>query len=163
MDEMQSLRARAFRLLAKRDYSAAELAKKLQTPPKKTSAKTPTPTPPTPALIHALIEQLRQDNYLNDARFAQNFSQQNASRHGARRIAQSLKQRGIDAEQIRAALQDLPDECARAQELWRKKFHAPPKNPKDFAKQSRFLAARGFSFDIIGRVLALAQKQDGES
>lgn len=153
MDKMQKLRARAFRLLAKRDYSATELAQKLQTP-----AKSSQETVATPTQVAKLIEQLRAENYINDARLAQNFSSQNASRHGARRIAQKLQQRGIAAEHIRAALQDLPDEFERACEVWRKKFNAPPQDAKNFAKQSRFLATRGFSFDTIARVIAAAKQ-----
>ena len=44
-------------------------------------------------------------------------------------------------------------ELARAQAVWRKKFGELPQTPNDRAKQARFLAARGFSQSIIGKIL----------
>ena len=46
-------------------------------------------------------------------------------------------------------------EFERAREVWRKKFDAPPKDAAERAKQARFLAARGFSGEVISRVLRL--------
>lgn len=48
-------------------------------------------------------------------------------------------------------------ELERAREAWRKRFGAPPSNPLDRAKQMRFLHGRGFSFEVIRRVVAGAQ------
>jgi regulatory protein len=51
-----------------------------------------------------------------------------------------------------AALQGT--EMARAQALWQKKFGEVASGPSERAKQTRFLASRGFSGDTIRRVLA---------
>lgn len=45
-------------------------------------------------------------------------------------------------------------ELDRAREAWRKRFDAPPATALERAKQMRFLQGRGFSFDVIRRVVA---------
>ena len=47
----------------------------------------------------------------------------------------------------------VPDDLARAQAVWRKKFGTLPETPGERAKQARFLATRGFSQGIIGKIL----------
>ena len=49
-------------------------------------------------------------------------------------------------------------ELERAREAWRKRFGALPSNPLDRAKQMRFLHGRGFSFEVIRRVVAGADE-----
>jgi len=58
-----------------------------------------------------------------------------------------------------AADQLKESEFDRAMEIWRKKFDAPYANPSEYAKQARFLASRGFSGEIVGRVLRQKQKE----
>jgi regulatory protein len=45
-------------------------------------------------------------------------------------------------------------ELERAREAWQKRFRAPPASAAERAKQMRFLQGRGFSFDVIRRVVA---------
>jgi len=45
-------------------------------------------------------------------------------------------------------------ELERARTVWRRKFGEPPVDPAERARQMRFLAGRGFSADIIRRVVA---------
>ncbi|MFS2055079.1 recombination regulator RecX, partial [Variovorax sp. CT11-76] len=37
--------------------------------------------------------------------------------------------------------------------LWRRRFDAPPADPKERARQARFLMARGFSAAVAAKVL----------
>jgi regulatory protein len=41
----------------------------------------------------------------------------------------------------------------RARAAWAKRFGAPPANALERAKQMRFLHGRGFSFEVIRRVV----------
>jgi regulatory protein len=50
-------------------------------------------------------------------------------------------------------------ELDRARAAWRKRFGAPPANALDRARQMRFLQSRGFSFDVIRRVVAGAEDE----
>ena len=52
-------------------------------------------------------------------------------------------------------------EAQRAREVWRRKFGVLPADAAQRAKQARFLLARGFSGDIVRRVLACDVEEDG--
>jgi regulatory protein len=45
-------------------------------------------------------------------------------------------------------------ELARAREVWRRKFGVPPQEAAERARQMRFLAGRGFSGDVVRRVVS---------
>ena len=47
-------------------------------------------------------------------------------------------------------------EQARAFEVWRRRFQAPPADAHERARQSRFLLARGFEAAVVQRVLKQA-------
>ena len=44
-------------------------------------------------------------------------------------------------------------ELERARALWLRRFGQTPQSPEERAKQMRFLAGRGFSGDVIRRVI----------
>jgi regulatory protein len=48
-------------------------------------------------------------------------------------------------------------ELDRAREAWKKRFGALPVNAAERAKQMRFMQGRGFSFDVVRRVVAGAE------
>lgn len=48
-------------------------------------------------------------------------------------------------------------ELDRAREAWRKRFGAPPADALERARQMRFLQSRGFSFEVIRRVVTGAK------
>jgi len=91
----------------------------------------------------------------SDNRTAENYLRSNASRLGASRLRHTLKTRGVAPEMIdeQLAQADLPEEIERARAAWSRKFSAAPANPKEWARQARFLQSRGFAGDIIRRLL----------
>ena len=136
-----SLRERAFRFLARRDYARVELGRKL------------TAYASDPDELVALLNQLEQGGYLSDARFAEQRVVARAKRHGNARLAYELRTKGVDEAIIASALDTIGNEFERARGAWQKKFSAPPASREDWAKQARFLQSRGFSTDIIRRLL----------
>ncbi len=70
-----------------------------------------------------------------------------------------MRQRGVDAELIRDALQGR-DDLAAAQAQWLKKFGRMPDTPQERARQIRFLAGRGFPMSVIGKVLSGVDDDD---
>ena len=78
-----------------------------------------------------------------------------AARLGASRLRQNLKTRGVSGELIEAqfAPDALPDELERARAVWARKFSAAPADPREWARQARFLQGRGVAADIIRRLL----------
>jgi len=135
------LKAKALRMLARREHSRAELAQKLA-------------ADGTREDIHAVLDQLERSGLLSDARFAEAYVSSRASRIGNARLRYDLRARGVADEVIAAAMPAEADsEAERAREVWRRKFDAPPVDRADYARQARFLQQRGFAVDIIRKVL----------
>ena len=139
---MSELRQRAIALLARREHSRAELARKLAALGSQEE-------------IEAVLADLAQSGLLSDARAAAAYVSSHAARFGAARLRQTLRQKDIAGELIDAQLAqaDAPDELARARVVWAKKFSAAPSDAKDWARQARFLQSRGFSSDVIRQLL----------
>lgn len=97
----------------------------------------------------AVIQEFAARGYLDDARFAERYVSYSAHRgQGPLRIARDLRERGVAAEQIDAALKNGPDWKALCEELRRRRFGAPkPGSWAEKGRQARFLQYRGFSSD----------------
>ena len=141
-----SARTVALRLLARRDYSRAELAQRLR------GRGLPT------ADIEATLDDFERLGYLSDARYAQALVAQRAGHLGQRAIARDLRERGIAADDAKEALSPLAerDELADATALWQRRFGHPPADEREKARQVRFLVSRGFSAATAFRVLRAA-------
>jgi len=104
--------------------------------------------------LDVLLDDLTARGWLSDARAATQLMHAKRSRFGTQRITHELRQKGIAEELITGALPALKEsELATARNVWQKKFGTPPQDAKEKARQMRFLQSRGFSLDIIFRVL----------
>ncbi|MBK5059361.1 recombination regulator RecX [Burkholderia sp. R-70199] len=138
----RSLKGRALGYLSRREYSRAELARKLKPFVEETDS------------LDAVLDALEAENWLSDSRFAESLIHRRSSRLGASRIVGELKQHAVDQTLVEEASAQLREtELARAQAVWRKKFGQLPETAADRAKQARFLASRGFSGATIGKIL----------
>jgi len=138
----RSLKGRALGYLSRREYSRAELARKLK------------PFVEEADSLDTLLDSLEAENWLSDSRFAESLIHRRSSRLGASRIVGELKQHAVDQALVEEASAQLREtELARAQAVWRKKFGRLPETPAERAKQARFLASRGFSGATIGKIL----------
>ncbi|KAB0668294.1 recombination regulator RecX [Burkholderia territorii] len=138
----RSLKGRALGYLSRREYSRAELARKLA------------PYVGEDESVEPVLDALEKEGWLSDARFAESLVHRRASRVGVARIVSELKRHAVGdtlVEEVNAQLRET--EWARAQAVWRKKFGALPQTPAERAKQARFLAARGFSSSTIVKLL----------
>ncbi len=138
----RTLKQRAVASLARREHSRAELAKKLA-------------AHGTQEEIEEVLNHLQSVKLLSDERFTAAFVHSRSARFGGTRLRQELKQRGVAVELVEHELsaEDLPSEHVRAHSVWQKKFSGAPTDAKEWAKQARFLQSRGFSSDIIRRLL----------
>ncbi|KWC45352.1 recombinase RecX [Burkholderia ubonensis] len=147
----RSLKGRALGYLSRREYSRAELARKLA------------PYAGEDESVEPVLDALEQEGWLSDARFAESLVHRRASRVGAARIVNELKRHAVGdtlVEEVGAQLRET--EWARAQAVWRKKFGALPHTPAERAKQARFLAARGFSSATIVKLLKCGDEMFGD-
>jgi regulatory protein len=137
-----SLKGRALGYLSRREYSRLELSRKLE------------PYAEAGDDLPALLDTLEREGWLSDARFAQSLVHRRAGRYGASRVVGELKRHALDANLLETLSDALRDsEAGRAQAVWQKKFGTLPTTPAERAKQTRFLAMRGFSHSIISRLL----------
>ncbi len=137
-----SLRARALRLLARREHSRAELKRKLA------------PHAPEGTDLDALLDDFARRGWLSEERFVEQAVRTQARRYGPLRIAHHLREKGIDEAGIEKGLAQ-----ARAQEgealasAWRSRFGRAPASDQEKAKQVRFLQQRGFPLEAVLRFL----------
>lgn len=137
-----SLKARAIAILSRRENSRMELERKLA------------PHAADPNQLQQLLNDLERENWLSNERFAQNLVHRRAPRQGTARIVQELRQHGLADDAIAALSQGLRGtEVDRARAVWEKKFGNAPVDAKDYARQFRFLASRGFSAECLRRIL----------
>ena len=142
MPRERSLRERALGFLARREHSRAELRRKLA------------PHAESPEELDALLEDLIQRKFLSESRFAEARAHVLTRKFGAARIAHDLRAKGVSEEGAASAAREARNtEFERALEIWRRKFGTPALDLKERARQARFLLARGFSTDVINRIL----------
>ncbi|MBB6055320.1 regulatory protein RecX [Tolumonas osonensis] len=127
------------KLLARRDHSVYELTLKLK--PFYSGRE-----------IDTVIARCLQDNWLDDARFAENYIRSRSnSGYGPRRIALELQQKGVAGEIIRQALQEAAvDWQALLLRLLERRMPLP-EEPAERIKLQNMLLRRGFSSDLIQR------------
>lgn len=128
--------------LARREHSRAELHAKLQ------------PHVQEGEDLEAVLDELEKRNWLSDARAATLLVDSKRGRFGTQRIAHELRQKGIAENLIADALPQLKEtELDAAREVWQRKFGIQPQDSKEKAKQVRFLQSRGFSMEVIFKVM----------
>jgi regulatory protein len=145
------LRQQAIKLLARREHTRVELARKLS-------------GLGTQEEIDTVLADMEASQLQSDNRTAESYLRSNASRLGASRLRHTLKTRGVAPEMIEEQLAqaELPDEIERARAAWSRKFSAAPANAKEWARQARFLQSRGFAGDIVRRLLKQPLEAEGE-
>jgi regulatory protein len=140
--EAMSLRNRALALLARREHSRVELQRKLVAHAEE------------PQELIDLLDDLARRGWLSDTRFAEALVHDKQAKFGSARLAYELRERGVEESVIRAQLDGLKEsELERAHQVWQSKFGVLPEDTKARAKQMRFLQSRGFSLDVIGKIL----------
>jgi regulatory protein len=137
-----SLRARALRLLARREHSREELRRKLAAHAEEGED------------VAVLLDDLAASGWLSDARFAEQAARAKARRFGPLKVAHFLKARGIADEIIAAGVKAAGvDGAASIEAIWRSRFRDLPADEREKARQVRFLQGRGFPLDEIFRFL----------
>ncbi len=138
-----SLTGRALRLLSGREYSRAELERKLK------------PYEEEPGALAAVLDKLQAKDFINEGRVIASVLHRRSAKLGTQRIKQELQAKGLEPEAVAQALDQLRgSEVERAREVWRKKFGTAPTDAAERGKQMRFLASRGFGGDTIHKVVS---------
>jgi regulatory protein len=141
--DLSRIRMAAVGLLGRRDFASGELRQKLEE--QGFDAQ----------VVAEAVSELVEGGVVNDARYAEHYVAYHAERgQGPVRIAADLRELGLRAEVIQAALDAGPDWRQRAREVRIRRFGlAEPQTWTQKAKQGRFLQYRGFSSDHIRAAL----------
>jgi regulatory protein len=150
-----SLKQRALRWLAQRDRSRVELRGKLLrhvTPAAGEGASPQEKGQASGADVEALLDWLEAHRYLSAERFAESRVHAREARFGNLRIKSELAQHGVALSQ-EVARELAESELRRASAVCTRRFPSPSRDPAGRAAEARFLTARGFSPDVIRRLM----------
>ena len=145
-----SLKGRALRLLSGREHSRAELERKLA------------PFEEEHGALARTLDELQTKDFISEQRVVDSVLYRRAAKLGSARIQQELSAKGIAPDTVRSTVAALNGtELERARAVWRKKFSGAPADASERARQMRFLASRGFSGEVVHRVVG-SDPQDDE-
>jgi regulatory protein len=130
----------AYRYIARRDRTVSEVRTHLQG------------RRAEPDAIDQAVAELREQGYLDDARYARLYAEDRRALDGwgPDRIARKLSQSGVAREHIEAALSERgpEDELAAAVEVLRQRLRVPPIDDRGRDRALGLLARRGFDLDL---------------
>ncbi|MDB4041856.1 recombination regulator RecX [Methylophilaceae bacterium] len=142
-----SLKKRALYYLGKREYSKAELRKKVLAYAESLGIEKDD--------IEHMLSELEKDSWLSDKRFTEQFIYSRKNKFGIKKIVYELKSKGVDDQIISHAIDSIrSEEFILAQGIWKKKFKDLPIDNDEKAKQTRFLQGRGIDPFIIQKILS---------
>ena len=138
-----SLKGRALRLLSGREHSRAELVKRLQ------------PYEEAPGDLAKALDELEAKGFISEQRVIESVINRRQAKLGSARIRQELQGKGLDKDAVIDAVASLQaTELERARDIWNRKFGEVATDAKSRGQQMRFFASRGFSGDVIRKVMA---------
>jgi regulatory protein len=145
----------AYRLLAYRSQTSSELRDRLQR------------RGYTAMIIDEVLRQLASDGYIDDRKFALDWSRYRLQSKplGRRRLAWELQRRGIPSESVEEVLREVYsefDELVLAKHAARKRLGSKelPRSPRERQRYVRYLMSLGFDADIVAAALATVCSRD---
>ena len=135
---------KALDLVSRREHSQYELIQKLNKR-----------FPETIPIIEKVVKKLAVNNILNDERFAEMYLNSRARKgFGPKKIEMELNFKKVDSSFIANAIEEYESWTENAQNELSKKFKGiKPTDYNSKMKQKQFLFNRGFSTQIIERIL----------
>jgi regulatory protein len=160
MKTERSLKGRALQLLAQRDQSRLELRRKLIQHARRRVAKAQGAVEidgagdaeTLAAEIDALLDWLVANHFLSEERFVESRVNARQARFGLARIRSELAQHDVALPADLAAVL-AGSELERAAAARARRFASAPRSAAEQAAQSRFLLGRGFSPELVGRLM----------
>ena len=140
---LKRARDRALYLLQSQGRTQAEMIKKLKDDGYPQS------------VTERVLSFLQEYHFIDDNAYTENYIHVNKGRKSKRQITYELQQKGVDRDQIRQMLEENPvDEEETVRALLKKKTGGRiPEDKKEIQKLAAFLGRKGFSFEVISRVL----------
>ena len=140
-DSPVELKVRALRFLARREHSRSELERKLA------------PHAESPEVLQGVLDWLESTKRLSNQRFAEQRAHVLSRKYGAAHIRHDLRARGVDAALVDAL--PIEGEMERAKAILARKYREPASTRDEKAKRARFLQSRGFSYEVISKLIGI--------
>ena len=140
--------------MSQREHSRAELVRKLSSHEEVSGE------------LAQVLDDLQAKGFIDETRVLESVVNHRAPKLGNGRIKQELQAKGLAPDAVAQAMLDLKEsEFSRAQNIWQKKFGTPATTANERAKHYRFLLTRGFSSEVVRKVVKLsgAPEEDLES
>lgn len=143
-------RAVAFRYLSYRERTTAEIRRRL--------SRDDYP----PNVIKDVIHSLEQSGYLDDRAFAVKYAEGRfkSKGYGPMRIRSDLRRKGVKRGAVERAVEKVyseqDDVLERAREMGKKRWNRLANEPDELKRKKKvydYLARRGFSFDMVRRIV----------
>ena len=136
-------KARALRLLEKRDYSEAELAAKL------------VEKGDDPDSACAAAARMAELGFVNDENYAAMVVRHYAAKgYGRARIREELRRRKLPRELWDAALEELPDQTETLYRLLETRLRGKAPEGDELRRACAYLVRRGFAWDEVREAAA---------
>ena len=136
-------KARALRLLEKRDYSEAELAAKL------------VEKGDDPDSARAAAARMAELGFVNDENYAAMVVRHYAAKGcGRQRIREELRRRRVPRELWDAALEELPDQTETLYRLLETRLRGKAPEGEELRRACAYLVRRGFAWDEVREAAA---------
>jgi regulatory protein len=130
------MRAFAYRLLGRREYSLVELENRIRQ------------KWPEAEEIGELVGELAGENLVSDERYAEAFTRSRVQRHqGPLKIRAAMRGKGVPDSIIATAMEAEADDWLGLARNWLQKQHSGQLSFKDKQKYYRRLVNRGFTHD----------------
>lgn len=140
----------AFRFLNRRDRTVAEIRARLD----REEVDEPT--------REAVVAQLIDEGYLDDARYAQRFAEDRRTLDGwgSARISERLLKFGVPRDLVEAALarHDHHEELDAAFELLRRRYGAPPEDAHERNRMLGLLLRKGYDSELAYEALRVFER-----
>ncbi len=124
----------------RREHSRTELARKLA------------PHAESPSSLELVLSELEGKKQLSDERYVEARAHWLSRKYGAAKIRHDLKAHGVaDAVIDRVSIEG---DFEKAKAILARKYREPATTREEKAKRARFLQSRGFSYEIIRKLLS---------
>ena len=137
-----SLKGRALRLLSQREHSRLELERKLSAHETE------------PGTLAKALDELQARGFISEERVIESVIHRRGAKLGTTRLKQELQAKGLSGSAVTDALEHLRStDLERAREVWARKFGESATDPKEKARQIRFMVSRGFAAEVVRKVV----------
>ena len=106
--------------------------------------------------MQSLLLELQQKKQLSDERYAELRAHCLSRKYGAAKIRQDLRAHGIAGDVVSQI--SFEDQLQKAKAILARKYREAATTREEKARRARFLQSRGFSYEIIRRLVSAAEE-----